>query len=108
MQRLISALGAAKAAAFQFLAANVLRADSHEYAFTIATIAQRGPVRIGIVGATTPGSAVWDRDKLEGVLEFRDIVPEVRRAVGEVRRQRADVVIVTVHSGLDEPSSYDT
>src|SRR5438270_389812 len=51
---------------------------------------------------------VWDRENLAGRLIVRDIVPEVRDAVRDARGANADVVIVVVHSGLDEPSSYDT
>ena len=39
---------------------------------------------------------------------FGDIVPAVRQAVREARAAGADIVLVTVHSGLNEPSSYDT
>ncbi|HEU4565280.1 MAG TPA: 5'-nucleotidase C-terminal domain-containing protein [Gemmatimonadaceae bacterium] len=99
--------GAMAGARFPFLAANVYRPDGAR-AYAPWRIVTRGPVHVGIVGATTPGSAVWDRDKLEGKLEFRDIVPAVREAVAEVRARGADVVVVTLHSGLDEPSSYDT
>ena len=94
-------------ARFPFLAANV-RTPAGARAFPAFRVVRRGPVRVAIVGATTPGSAVWDRDKLEGKLVFADIVPEVRRAVTEARRAGADVVIVSVHSGLDGASSYDT
>jgi len=51
---------------------------------------------------------VWDRDNLNGRLVVRDIVPSVREAVREAREAGAAVVIAVVHSGLDEPSSYDT
>ena len=69
---------------------------------------ERGGARIAIVGATTPGSMVWDRDNLAGRLIIRDIVPALRTAVAEARGAGANVVLVTMHSGLDEPSSYDT
>ena len=92
---------------FPFLAANVFRADGSR-AFPAFELLPRGPLTIGIVGATTPGSAVWDRDRLSGVLEFRDIVPSVRMAVDSMRAGGADVVIVVMHAGLAEPASYDT
>ena len=67
------------------------------------------PVRVGIVGATTPGSMVWDRDNLKDRLVITDIVPAVRAAVADVRAAGADIVVlVTMHSGLDGASSYDT
>src|SRR6185436_16293624 len=64
---------------------------------------------VAIVGATTPGSMVWDRDNLAAEqLTVRDIVAEVRTAVRDARGAGADVMIVVVHSGLNEPASYDT
>ncbi|HVE78113.1 MAG TPA: 5'-nucleotidase C-terminal domain-containing protein [Gemmatimonadaceae bacterium] len=94
-------------ARFPFLSANAFR-PSGERAYRPWTIVTRGPVRVGIVGATTPGVTIWDRDNVAGRIVFRDIVPEVRRAVAEVRAAGADVVVVTVHTGLSGPSSYDT
>ena len=94
-------------AAFPFLAANAYRPDGKR-AFRAWTLVTRGGVKVGVVGATTPGSMVWDRDNLKGKLVIRDIVPAVRQAVAEVRRAGAEVVLVTMHSGLDGASSYDT
>jgi 2',3'-cyclic-nucleotide 2'-phosphodiesterase (5'-nucleotidase family) len=51
---------------------------------------------------------VWDRDNLRGRVAIGDIVPAVRDAVGEARAAGAQVVVVTMHSGLNEPASYDT
>ena len=94
-------------ATFPFLAANAYRPNGAR-GFPAWTIVKRGGAKIGIVGATTPGSMVWDRDNLKGRLVIRDIVPAVRKAVTEVRAAGAEVVLVTMHSGLDGPSSYDT
>jgi 2',3'-cyclic-nucleotide 2'-phosphodiesterase/3'-nucleotidase len=41
-------------------------------------------------------------------LVIRGIVPDVRTAVRDARNAGAAVIVVVVHSGLDEPSSYDT
>jgi 2',3'-cyclic-nucleotide 2'-phosphodiesterase (5'-nucleotidase family) len=71
-------------------------------------VSTRRGVKIGIVGATTPGAMVWDRDNLTGRLTMRDIVPEVRSAVREARDAGSSVIVVVLHSGLNEPSSYDT
>ncbi|WP_299035991.1 bifunctional UDP-sugar hydrolase/5'-nucleotidase [uncultured Pseudokineococcus sp.] len=65
------------------------------------------PVRVGIVGLTTPGSQVWDRQNVEGRLAFGDMVEAAQRAVPEVRAAGADVVVVLSHSGRSGPSSYD-
>ncbi|MDB4885478.1 MAG: cpdB, partial [Gemmatimonadetes bacterium] len=98
---------AIRPAQFPFLAANAYRTAGGQ-PFARWTMVEREGVRIGIVGATTPGSMIWDRDNLAGRITIRDIVPEVRSAVADVRAAGASVVLVTMHSGLDGPSSYDT
>lgn len=98
---------AIKQAKFPILAANAVRPDGSA-AFLSWTLIERGGARIGVVGATTPGSMLWDRDNLKGRLVIHDIVPDVRAAVADVRGAGADVVLVALHSGLDEPASYDT
>lgn len=94
-------------ARFPFLAANAVRPNG-DRPFPGWTLVERAGVRIGLVGATTPGSMVWDRDNLRGRLVIRDIVPAVRTAVAEARSAGAAVVVVTMHSGLSGASSYDT
>ncbi len=93
-------------ARFPFLAGNVRARDGSPRYPGIARI-ERDGVRIAIIGATTPGSMIWDRANLaEAGLTIRDIVPYVREAVAEVRAS-SDLVVVVMHSGLDGASSYD-
>lgn len=95
-------------ATFPFLAANARFLGREKPLFSASRIVERAGVRIGIVGATTPGSMVWDRENLRGRLRIVDIVPAVRAEVAAVRRRGADVVVVVMHSGLSGESSYDT
>ena len=100
---------AVEQARFPFLSANTYRAGpSGSHAYRPWTIVDRAGIKVGIVGATTPGVTLWDAANVRGRLRFGDIVPAVRGAVREVRAAGADIVLVTVHSGLNEPSSYDT
>jgi 2',3'-cyclic-nucleotide 2'-phosphodiesterase (5'-nucleotidase family) len=94
-------------ARFAALAANAYKPDGQP-AYRRWVMVERQGVRVGIVGGTTPGSMIWDRDNLQGRLVIRDVVPDVRTAVAEARAAGADVVVTVLHSGLDEPSSYDT
>ena len=98
---------AVRQADFPLLAANVYTPDGRQ-PYRPWAVSTRRNVKIAIVGATTPGSNLWDRDNLSGRLVVRDIVPDVRTAVRDARDAGASVVIVLLHSGLDEPSSYDT
>lgn len=99
--------GAIAQARFPMLAANVYRPDG-SHAYVPSALVDKGGVRVGIVGGTTPGTMIWDRDKVRGRIEVRDIVPAVRAAVTDLRARGAEVVVVVLHSGLSEPSSYDT
>ncbi|GLC28051.1 hypothetical protein rosag_45640 [Roseisolibacter agri] len=94
-------------ARFPFLAANLRRTDGGR-AYRAWTMVERGGAKVALVGGTTPGSMVWDRDHLKGKVTIGDIVPAVRAAAAEARAAGADVVVAVLHSGLGEPSSYDT
>ncbi len=94
-------------ARFPFLAANAYT-PAGKRAYPAYRIVERAGVRVGIVGATTPGSVLWDRDNLRGRIVLHDIVPDIKKAVAEVKAKGVSVVIVTVHSGLNEEASYDT
>ncbi len=98
---------AVRQARFPFLSANAYRPDGGA-AFAPYTIVERAGVRVGIVGATTPGVMVWDRDNVAGRIRLGDIVPAVREAAAAARRAGAQIVVVAMHSGLNEPASYDT
>jgi 2',3'-cyclic-nucleotide 2'-phosphodiesterase / 3'-nucleotidase len=63
-------------------------------------------VKTAVIGLTTPGSAVWDRMHVEGILDFGDGVEAAERYVEEVREAGADVVIILAHSGLTGTTSY--
>ena len=95
-------------AGFPFVAANVMDERGRPFVAPLAWVRRKG-LNVAIVGATTPGSMVWDRENLKAAgLTVTDIVPAVRERVREARRRKADVVVVLLHSGLSGPSSYDT
>jgi 2',3'-cyclic-nucleotide 2'-phosphodiesterase (5'-nucleotidase family) len=100
---------AVRQAKFPFLSANTYRIDpAGIHAYSPWTIVERDGLKVGIVGATTPGVALWDAGNIRDRLLFGDIVPAIRDAVREARAAGAEIVLVTIHSGLNEPSSYDT
>ncbi|HUP00086.1 MAG TPA: 5'-nucleotidase C-terminal domain-containing protein [Gemmatimonadota bacterium] len=93
-------------AEFPFLAANVFVAGTDSLRWPPFTVVERGGARIGVLGLTTPGSAIWDRQNVEGELEFRDIVESARRVWPELETA-SDVQVVAIHSGMGPGSSYD-
>ncbi|MBL0748441.1 bifunctional metallophosphatase/5'-nucleotidase [Nocardioides baculatus] len=66
-----------------------------------------GPdLKVGVLGLTNPGIAIWDRANVEGRLEFPGLVEQAKKFVPELRRRGCDVVVVSAHSGTDGSSSY--
>jgi len=64
------------------------------------------PVRVGVLGLTNPGIAIWDKANVEGKLRFTDLVQSARFWVPVMRAFGADVVMVTAHAGDNGMSSY--
>ena len=94
---------------FPLLAANAVDASTGLPAFrpyVIKTVYRTGgpPLRVGILGLTNPGIAVWDRAHVEGVMTFPGLVEQALHWVPEVHR-KSDLVIVVAHSGADLSSS---
>lgn len=65
-------------------------------------------VRVGVLGLVTPGVRVWDRQFVDGVLEFQDMVTAAQRWVPQVAAE-SDVVVVLAHTGQGtvEDAAYD-
>lgn len=92
------------------LGANVLRDGTprpYLKPYTIETMRVPGhrPVKVGILGLTTPGSAIWDKGNVEGRVTFQDMVEAAEKWVPVVDR-KADVVVVLSHAGVGGTSSY--
>ncbi|GMA28268.1 bifunctional metallophosphatase/5'-nucleotidase [Arenivirga flava] len=84
------------------LGANVIDVDTGEPYHDPYTLIEREidgqTVTVGVIGLVTPGVRVWDRQYVEGELEFRDVVETAAEWVPIVEQQ-ADVVVVLAHSG---------
>ncbi|MGW1062836.1 bifunctional metallophosphatase/5'-nucleotidase [Micromonospora rubida] len=63
-------------------------------------------LKVGILGLTNPGVAIWDKSNVEGKLIFADMVETAARWVPVMRARGADVVIVSAHGGDSGTSSY--
>jgi len=55
-------------------------------------------VTVGVIGLVTPGVRIWDKQFVDGVLEFQDMVAAAKQWVPVVAAQ-ADVVVVLAHTG---------
>ena len=58
------------------------------------------PIKIGVVGITTPGIMNWDKDKLDGKISTQDGLETAKKYVPEVRAKGADLVFVLLHGGM--------
>jgi 2',3'-cyclic-nucleotide 2'-phosphodiesterase/3'-nucleotidase len=97
---------------FPALAANAVSAKDGRPAFTPyiikkVSLGKHAPtLRVGILGLTNPGVAIWDRGNVEGKLEFKDMVATAAKWVPEMRRRGADLVLISAHGGDSGTSSY--
>lgn len=95
---------------FPLLGANVHDAVTGQRAFTPYVLKRvrtgNGWLTVGLVGFVTPGCALWDRDNVQGKLDFNGIVEEAKTVIPQMKAAGADVIIVSSHSGATPGSSY--
>lgn len=96
---------------FPVLAANVISTETGEpllQPYTIITKKMKNkPIKVGILGLTTPGSMIWNKGHLEGKVMIEDMVTSAQKWVPQLKAAGADVVVVLSHAGIGL-SSYDT
>ncbi|BBH66707.1 multifunctional 2',3'-cyclic-nucleotide 2'-phosphodiesterase/5'-nucleotidase/3'-nucleotidase [Actinoplanes sp. OR16] len=97
---------------FPALAANAVSAKTGKPAFTPyvikkVSLGKHAPtLRVGILGLTNPGSAIWDRANVEGKIEFLDMIATAAKWVPIMRARGADIVLISAHGGDSGTSSY--
>jgi 2',3'-cyclic-nucleotide 2'-phosphodiesterase/3'-nucleotidase len=64
------------------------------------------PIKVGLLGLTNPGVAIWDKANVSGKLDFLDLVETAKKWVPIIRAQGVDVVVVSAHAGDSGVSSY--
>ncbi|HLT85250.1 MAG TPA: 5'-nucleotidase C-terminal domain-containing protein [Phototrophicaceae bacterium] len=97
---------------FPLLGANVIDVATGEPYHEPYTLVERTidgeDVTVGVIGLVTPGVRIWDKQHVEGVLEFQDMVTAAEEWVPVVD-ELADVVVVIAHTGLGnvDNAAYD-
>ncbi|MFE9695157.1 bifunctional metallophosphatase/5'-nucleotidase [Micromonospora sp. NPDC005806] len=98
---------------FPALAANAINEKTGKPAFLPYVIkevdlgGQDGPtLKVGILGLTNPGVAIWDKANVEGKLIFADMIATAAKWVPIMRERGADLVIISAHGGDNGTSSY--
>jgi 2',3'-cyclic-nucleotide 2'-phosphodiesterase/3'-nucleotidase len=97
---------------FPALAANAVNAVTGKPAFLPYVIKKVSlgwdapTLRVGILGLTNPGVAIWDKGNVEGKLRFEDMVATAAKWVPVMRARGADIILVSAHGGDTGKSSY--
>jgi 2',3'-cyclic-nucleotide 2'-phosphodiesterase/3'-nucleotidase len=97
---------------FPALAANAINARTGKPAFLPYIIKKveleddAPTLRVGILGLTNPGVAIWDKGNVEGKLRFEDMVATAAKWVPIMRERGADIILVSAHGGDSGTSSY--
>lgn len=96
---------------FPLLAANAVDAKTLKPAFPPYLVKELKvpglpPVKVGVLGLTNPGIAVWDKANVQGRMAFPGLVEQAKVYVPKLRALGCDVVICTDHSGLDGGTTY--
>lgn len=97
---------------FPALAANAINAKTGKPAFLPYVIKKVSlgfaapTLRVGILGLTNPGVAIWDRGNVEGRLRFDDMIATAAKYVPIMRERGADIVLISAHGGDSGTSSY--
>ncbi|MGW2376408.1 MULTISPECIES: bifunctional metallophosphatase/5'-nucleotidase [Kitasatospora] len=96
---------------FPLLGANALHAKNEKPAFKPYVIKEvwldeDTPIKVGILGLTNPGIAIWDKANVAGKMVFPGIVETAAKYVPRMKAAGADVIVVSAHSGIDEATTY--
>src|SRR5689334_20615988 len=96
---------------FPLLGANAVDAKTLKPAFPpyyVKTFHVPGakPVKVGVLGLTNPGIAIWDKAYVQGKLKFEGLEEQAAKWVPRLKALGADVVVVSAHSGTSGTSSY--
>ncbi|SCG50878.1 2',3'-cyclic-nucleotide 2'-phosphodiesterase / 3'-nucleotidase [Micromonospora echinaurantiaca] len=97
---------------FPALAANAINVATGKPAFLPYVIKKVSlgfaapTLRVGILGLTNPGVAIWDKGNVEGRLRFDDMIATAAKWVPVMRAHGADIVLISAHGGDSGTSSY--
>ena len=94
------------------LGANVVDSDSGLPVFPAFTPVIRHldgrEIRIGVLGLTTPGAMIWDRQQLAGKVDVTDMAAAASHWVPRLREEFLfDMVVVLCHAGIGQ-TTYAT
>jgi 5'-nucleotidase len=93
-------------ARFQYLSANVLRADGSSL-FPATAIRQVGPIRIGFIGETLKDTGTLVSPAGVAGLHFTDEAATANALVPTLKAAGADAIVLLIHQGGRVPDSFE-
>jgi 5'-nucleotidase len=93
-------------ARFQYLSANVLRADGSSL-FPATAIRQVGPIRIGFIGETLKDTGTLVSPAGVAGLHFTDEAATANALVPKLKAAGADAIVLLIHQGGRVPDSFE-
>lgn len=94
-------LKAVKNANFSMLSANTYYYKKDKPVFKPYIIKNIDGVKVGIIGFTTPGVAIWSKNLVDKRYEFKDIIQVAKKWIPELKKQ-VDIIVAIPHSGLED------
>lgn len=94
-------LKAVKNANFSMLSANTYYYKKNTPVFKPYIIKNVSGIKVGIIGFTTPGVAVWSKNLVDKKYEFKDIIQVAKKYIPELKKQ-VDIIVAVPHSGLED------
>lgn len=91
---------AKKDAKFSLLSANTYHFNTKKTVFEPYIIKEVNGIKVGIIGFTTPGTAVWNKNIVGKKYDFGDILEAGKKYIPELRK-KCDVLIAIPHSGYE-------
>jgi 2',3'-cyclic-nucleotide 2'-phosphodiesterase/3'-nucleotidase len=91
---------ARKESKFPWVSGNTYKAGTQTPQYEPYTMTTVAGVKVGIIGFTPPGVAIWDKANVQGKLEFRDILASAKLWIPKMKAAGADVIVAIPHSGL--------
>ncbi|MFB3826084.1 MAG: bifunctional UDP-sugar hydrolase/5'-nucleotidase [Bryobacteraceae bacterium] len=92
-------------ARFPWISANI---EGGARPFPSYIVRTAGPVKVAIIGVTTPAVPTWEKPEHLGGYRFTPARPAVERALARLRSaEKPDLVIAAVHAGLESGPSAE-
>ncbi|MBU6427505.1 MAG: 5'-nucleotidase C-terminal domain-containing protein [Cyanobacteria bacterium REEB65] len=91
---------------FPFVCANAYRHGTKTPVFEPYVMADVAGLKVGLIGTTPPGVALWDRSEVAGRLDIGDVEAAFKRAVPELEAKGADLIVGIPHAGFGSDGPF--